>query len=210
MRVDTWKETTLGSNQYIPATLFPTKYGSADFQVYKNELIASDASNVGTAGFNNIHDDDDVVILNQSGASQNGIGAAQGHGLPAGVNFLSAGEAQDAISTEFNEGGGSNWNLNTVYFIEIEADDTSTSNLAEFNKATNALGLNDFTDMPLTINGAAATGANWSTVLAPGTADAGYLSTWDGTGVMGGSNTLTAYAKVWNMQLAEAQANYAS
>ena len=195
MRVDTWKETTLGSNQYIPATLFPTKYGSADFQVYKNELIASDASNVGTAGFNNIHDDDDVVILNQSGASQNGIGAVQGHGLPAGVNFLSAGEAQDAISTEFNEGGGSNWNLNTVYFIEIEADDTSVSNLETFTAATNELGKDNSLDIVITGDGN-------DDVYAAGNNDNSYLigaATW----------TLTAEAKLHNAKVALAVAQVA-
>ncbi len=98
----------------------------------------------------------------------------------------------------------------SIIYLEVEEDDVPISNLFEFNIATHMLGLDDFSDRDFTSDGKPKSGSNtWTAVLAFGDDDAGYDIAWPGNiAVPFGPDTLTAYAVLWNMQLAEAKAQY--
>jgi hypothetical protein len=188
MWVEDWVETSLGSGQYIPSVLsLPTV--EADLVALADALIADGTNGINVYG--------DIVLWQQDGTATDAAGA-----LTALVNggnndlFIDGPEVINA------DPDGA---FATAYLLEIEADDTSTNNLYNFNVATNMLGVEDFNDRPFMLDDA----PTWNDPLVVGDDMAGYDSTPDANGEPdGAADTLTAYAVLWNMQLAQAIAQY--
>ena len=193
MQVTSWRETTFGSNQYIPATFAATKYTPATLATKVTALIADAAYNIST--------NDDIYIWNDlagtmpfddyDGGSVNASADARflGPTVPA--------MTQLALPT-------------AAVFVEVESDDSAVPTLWTFNVATNKLGTNSFSDRPFTTDEVGdITYPTWEIALTPSDTDAGYDSAWDGSGVMGAADTLTAQAALWNMGLELAKKQYA-
>lgn len=189
-RVTAWAQ--LVATEFTPSALDPVAYTLAEITGAggQGDILIADAGNT-------IGGDADVILWEQDGTSLDNAGAASIHGAGSTPN-LTAAESFDATSN------------NVAYFLEVESDNSSTSNLKIFNVETNKYGLDDFASKDFTDNGLPYDGTNnWEPALIPTDANAGYLLAWDGSGIMGGpSDTLTAYAVMWNMNLAEAIAQY--
>jgi hypothetical protein len=198
MQVATWAETTVGSGDYIPASFFPAQYNVTDLEIQKDALIASTDA-VGL-GIYSIDADADVVIWELDGTSTNGAGtpgtpaASLLDGAGAATLVLTAAQAQAALSLVGFE------NVESVYFLEVEGDDTSTTNLYTFNVATNMLGLDDFTGRAFDIDAPTYASPNYL-VLADDNASYDLTPNTDGENT-GDQDVLTAYAVLWNAQLA--------
>lgn len=212
MRVATFTETFGGSGVYVPNTFLPTKYTAASLATYLNTAVTGLYALDGTLTASTtddptakyaVSDDTQVVLWEQDGTSTDAAGAVSilGGGV---VATLTPTNVQDATSVP------GNLNIEYAYFVEVESDDSSISKLASFNIATNMLGTNSFASRSFTTDGLPKSGTNsWTVALAFGDTDAGYLSTWDGTGVMGAADELTAQAVVWNAKLELAEKQYA-
>jgi len=95
-------------------------------------------------------------------------------------------------------------NGNAAYYVNVENDDYSLTNLYIFNVATNMLGTNNFSTRPFYTSGAGTLASPYvfNTVLTPASTDAGYDSTPDANGMANSApDMLTAQAALWNAGL---------
>ena len=196
MRVATWVETVLGSGLYIPATFEPTQYTLADLpvaiQALKDDVVSP----------NNLTLDAQFSIWEQDGTAVNGdLTTVAALPSVAGGLTLTAGEVVDAVSQVGDV------LIDGAYFLEVEADDSSITNLYTFNVATTVLGSDDFTARALGSGDTA-----WTAVLDLTDDTASYDSSVDANGeevdAVGSRDALTAYANVWNAQLETAKKQY--
>ena len=107
---------------------------------------------------------------------------------------------------------GTNEDIHSIIYLEVEADDDPISKLFQFNIATNMLGTDDFSDRPFLVTGATEpyTAGDWAPALTISDDDAGYDSTWDGDiNTTQNDDTLTAQAFAWNAALEQAKKQYA-
>jgi len=193
MRVATWVETSLGSGLYVPATFASTKYNLTDLAL-EVTAIKTDAA---SSAVNDITTDAQIILWKQDGTFTDAALANAGT-----ATSLSGTEAAKTVVTIADP------TITKAYFVEVESDDSEVSYLATFNIATNKLGNNSFSSRPFTTLGAAPNGTNWTAALSVTDTDAGYLNTWNGLGIMGTANTLTAQAALWNMALEVAKKQY--
>jgi hypothetical protein len=185
MRVDTWKETSIGSGQYVPASFYPTKYNTADLAVY----IANIKSDVVSADNTNIIVDADIWVWEATGAGAMAVNDGAGISVNGDKHALTAGEASTADSD------------NLAVFVNVELDDTSVSNLYTFNVATNMLGKDDFSGRTFDIDAPTYASPNYLVLT---DANASYDTTPNANGEStGDQDVLTAYAVLWNAKLAE-------
>ncbi|MFD0761678.1 hypothetical protein ACFQZW_06250 [Lutibacter aestuarii] len=184
MRVATWKETTLGSGKYIPATLYPTKYNTADLAVEAAALIADAGNGIGANA---------DIWLWEDNVGDMDIDDIDGNevtldGLEVGSNTdLHALGANDAIDADAE---------NIAVFINVESDDDSISHEVALNAATNMLGQDDFSDRDFMTGP-----ATFEIPLVPGDTSAGYNAATPENDAAA-HDTLTARAELWNLQLA--------
>lgn len=180
MRVDTWKETSIGSGEYVPASYYPTKYNSADLAVYIADIKTDPA-----APNTNISLDSEIWIWEATGAGameiKEGDNSTQ---VFADHHFLTAGEATNADNDDI------------AVFVNVELDDDSTSNEDILNAATNMLGQDDFSDRDFMTGP-----ATFEVPLVPGDTSAGYNAATPENDAAA-HDTLTARAELWNLQLA--------
>lgn len=192
MRVATWKETTLGSGNYVPASFYPTKYNTADLAVEAAALIADAGNTIATNA--------DIWLWEDAAATMP-INDIDANVIYADSQFLLG---PDAIKADTED---------IAVFVNVESDDSSVSKLFTFNVATNMLGTNNFSARPFFTSGTGTVGDpyTFNATLTFGDTDAGYDNTWDGnTSNPQTDNTLTAEAALWNLKLAEfiAQNNF--
>lgn len=183
MRVNTWKETTIGSGLYVPASFYPTKYNASDLAVHIT-TIKADAVNAENV---NITVDGDIWVWEATGAGamvmNNGAGAL----VTADDHALTAGEAIDADNDD------------RAVFVNVELDDSSISNLFTFNVATNELGKDDFSGRVLNIDAPNYASPNHLVLV---DTNASYDNTPDSDGESTGNmDELTAEAVLWNAKL---------
>lgn len=187
MRVDTWKETTIGSGEYVPASFYPTKYNASDLAAHITAIKADNApENL------NITVDADIWVWEATGAGGMPINDGGGNLVDGDDHALDAIQAGNADTD------------NLAVFVNVELDDTSVSNLYNFNVATNMLGSDDFSTRPFFTagSGTVADPYTFNAVLTPGMANAGYDSTPDADGEADSpTDMLTAQAEVWNAGL---------
>jgi hypothetical protein len=185
MRVDTWKETSIGSGQYVPASFYPTKYNTSDLAVYITNIKADAVSAENT----NITLDSEIWIWEATGAGAMAVNDGAGNSVDGDKHALTAGEASTADSD------------NLAVFVNVELDDTSVSNLYTFNVATNMLGKDDFSGRTFDIDAPTYASPNYLVLT---DANASYDTTPDSNGEStGDQDVLTAYAVLWNAKLAE-------
>ncbi|MDP2069495.1 MAG: hypothetical protein Q8K04_11110 [Lutibacter sp.] len=195
MQVTSWRETTIGSGLYVPATFAATKYSTATLATKVTALIADAAYS--------IDDNTDIYIWNDLAGTMPFDDYNQA--------TTSANYSADASAISSTVPAMTQLALPTAaVFVEVESDDISIPTLWTFNVATNKLGTNSFASRSYTSDGLPKSGSNtWTAVLTFTDTDAGYLSTWNGSGVMGAPDTLTAQAALWNMGLELAKKQYA-
>ena len=185
MKVATWKETTIGSGDYIPATYATTKYNVADLAV----AVAAIKADV----VNNSINTDAQVLLWEDAVSTMPISDYATNPVSANAQFISAANAIAA----------SNAVPSRVYFVEVEGDDTTVSFLYNFNVATNVYGKDDFAGRSMnmvTPNPLTTSGTPISAV---------YSVTPDAQGEINGAPyALTAQAALWNAKLEVAYRNH--
>jgi hypothetical protein len=194
MRVATWKETTLGSGNYIPATLYPTKYNTADLAVEAAALIA--AVNGITANTDIWLWEDDALPsdmpINDLDGTPAVLTPAEGIGNNADLHAFGA---TDAIAADGE---------NIAVFINVESDDASVTKLYTFNVATNMFGTDDFSDRAFFTSGSGTVGDPYvfEAALVSTDLNAGYDSTPNANGIADGATDMfTAQALLWNAQL---------
>ncbi|MGV8945401.1 MAG: hypothetical protein ACOH1N_03145 [Lutibacter sp.] len=216
MRVATWEDpSTLGN--WVPKTFLPTKYTQASLQaaltgitglysldgtLYTNGEVGPNQVGANYAVSNGT----EVVLWNQDGTSTDGSAVPGVSVLGAGpVTSLSVAQVRNAISVPTNP------DIEIAYFVEVKSDDTNVSKLFTFNKATNLLGLENFSTRNFTSDGLPKSLTNtWTATLVIADAGASYDSTWNGDILVAQTNnTFTAQADVWNAKLDQMKKQYA-
>ncbi|WP_298285006.1 hypothetical protein [uncultured Lutibacter sp.] len=176
MRVATWKQEVPG--EFVPATFYPEKY---------SDMVSLDAA-IDALQVTHPAMVDANIDLWHDGATLD----IENYGtnvVTANKNFYTAAEvfAIDA-------------NTNAV-FVDVAADDTSVSNAIVFNRKTNILGNDDFTTRPFFTAGTGVIGDlyTFNVPLVVGDLNADYNSATPET--LGGNDTLTLQAVLWNALL---------
>jgi hypothetical protein len=185
MKVLSWKETTIGSGRYVPASYAATKYTPASLATAIAAIKADVVTNAITAN-SQIYlwqDGGQMPIADYDGLSYDLDAHNLSSTIPAATLL--------ALPT-------------AVVFVEVESDDTSVTNLYTFNVATNMLGTNNFSSRAFFTSGAGTVASPYvfNTVLTTSSTDAGYDSTPDANGLASGAaDMLTAQAALWNAKL---------
>ncbi len=178
-RVNAWKESPALSGLYVPDTYYPATY------------VTPAAVTIAFNALDQTATESTLGIYDFDGAPNASSNAPSYY-----TGALTIAQVRSAVSiTGYVD-------IQEVYYVDVEADDTFITNVSTFNKATNKLGLESFSTRDFTSDGLPKSTTNtWASALVIGDADAGYLSTWNGVGVMGAPDTLTAQAVVWNATL---------
>ncbi|MHB1051429.1 MAG: hypothetical protein ACYC09_15235, partial [Bacteroidota bacterium] len=184
MEVTSWRETTFGSGQYIPATFATTKYTPATLATKVTALKNDVVNNTITAN-TQIYVWQDLVgtmpIADYDGTPV-AVYGADAHSIPSAIPARTMLASPDA-----------------AVFVEVESDDISVSTLKTFNIATNMLGTDDFATKSLTVTTSPWV---WANPLTASDANAGYDTTPDANGVADTApDALTFQAKMWNAKL---------
>ena len=204
MEVKSWVETSLNSGVWLPAELHPTQYqihDATDLSTYLPNYITAlttsiDGTVVDAAGtyptaiYDFTYGGDSFVYWEQDGSY-----TTEGTATGTGRFSLTDAELNYTAQTPSSN------NIQVITFIEVEADDTSTSNLYLFNVATNELGNDDFTDRDIIGD---ITDPDHEVALTDSDASARYDNTPDGDGETSVGNadwSLTAQAVAWNTAL---------
>jgi len=190
------------ANDNVPDGFFPTKYTAAEMQANVTAMIALNTTAVdpalvagGTSGVYNFSGPTDFWVIDQQGQVfySNDLSTVVATGSTIPDASVAAG-----LSTS-----GSPDVLGQIY-IEVESDDTSLTNLQTFNIATNMLGNNDFSARDFDIvtpNYLVDTADDSATYDVSPDAITGKDNT---TSIIEASDEFTAYAVLWNAQLAVA------
>lgn len=181
MEVATWAETFVGSTEYIPTSFTGVMYDQAGLDA-RIAFLMSDVNGTATAegGVYNINSNSSYVVWEQDGSSLDAVGDPVAQ--PVAGTHLDDIEVAIATSTPLDP------NIGKIWFLEVQADDTSITNLFAFNVATNELGSDTFDSRPYT-----------DPLLTPADTFAGYDSTPDTNGEPDSpADMLTARAVAWN------------